>query len=44
MAIRLYGIVDRPPWIALVLQGVVGRQPQLPWRMAELQQVVAALD
>jgi Ser/Thr protein kinase RdoA (MazF antagonist) len=36
--------VDRPPWIALVLQDVVGRQPQLPWRMAELRQVVASLD
>ena len=41
---RLYGTVDRPPWIALVLQDVAGRQPQLPWRTAELRQVVAALD
>lgn len=41
---RLYGIVDRPPWIALVLQDVAGRQPRLPWRKAELKQVVAALD
>jgi aminoglycoside phosphotransferase (APT) family kinase protein len=41
---RLYGTVDRPPWIALVLQDVAGRQPQLPWRAAELQQVVATLD
>ena len=41
---RLYGIVDRPPWIALVLQDVAGRQPRLPWQSAELQQVVAALD
>jgi len=41
---RLHGVVDRPPWIALVLQDIAGRQPQLPWRTAELQQVVAALD
>ena len=41
---RLYATVDRPPWIALVLQDIDGRQPQLPWRTAELQQVVAALD
>src|SRR5215510_10830799 len=41
---RLYGLLDRPPWIALVPQDVAGRQPQLPGRTAELQQVVAALD
>jgi aminoglycoside phosphotransferase (APT) family kinase protein len=41
---RLHGIVDRPPWIALVLQDIAGRQPQLPWRTAELHQVVAVLD
>jgi aminoglycoside phosphotransferase (APT) family kinase protein len=41
---RLDGIVDRPPWIALVLQDIDGRQPQLPWQAAELRQVVAALD
>jgi aminoglycoside phosphotransferase (APT) family kinase protein len=41
---RLHGIVDRPPWIALVLEDVAGRQPQLPWQRPELQQVVAALD
>jgi aminoglycoside phosphotransferase (APT) family kinase protein len=41
---RQYATVDHPPWIALVLQDIDGRQPQLPWRTAELQQVVAALD
>lgn len=41
---RLHGTVDRPPWIALILQDIAGRQPQLPWQTAELQQVVAALD
>jgi aminoglycoside phosphotransferase (APT) family kinase protein len=41
---RLCGVVDRPPWIALVLEDVAGRQPALPWQAAELQQVVAVLD
>jgi hypothetical protein len=41
---RLHGIVDRPTWIALVLQDIAGRQPRLPWRATELQQVVATLD
>jgi aminoglycoside phosphotransferase (APT) family kinase protein len=41
---RLHGMVDHPPWVALVLQDVAGRQPELPWQTAELQQVVAALD
>lgn len=41
---RLHGIVDRPPWVALVLQDIEGRQPQLPWRGRELRQVVTALD
>jgi aminoglycoside phosphotransferase (APT) family kinase protein len=41
---RLFGVVDSPPWVALVLQDVAGRQPALPWHEAELQQVVAVLD
>jgi hypothetical protein len=41
---RLYGVVDRPPWVALVLEDVAGRQPTLPWQAAELQQVVAVPD
>jgi hypothetical protein len=41
---RLYGTVDCPPWIALILQDVAGRQPQVPWRTAELERVVAVLD
>ena len=41
---RLHGMVDRPPWVALVLQDVAGTQPKLPWQNAELQQVVAAVD
>lgn len=41
---RLYGVVEWPPWIALVLEDVAGRQPTLPWQAGELQQVVAVLD
>jgi aminoglycoside phosphotransferase (APT) family kinase protein len=41
---RLHGVVERPPWMALVLDDVAGRQPALPWRAAELAQVVAVLD
>ena len=41
---RLRGMVDRPPWMALVLDDVAGRQPALPWLAAELKQVVAVLD
>jgi aminoglycoside phosphotransferase (APT) family kinase protein len=41
---RLHAMVDHPPWVALVLADVAGRQPELPWRPAELRQVVAALD
>jgi hypothetical protein len=41
---RLRGTVDQDPWTALVLDDVDGRHPALPWRAAELDQVVAALD
>jgi len=41
---RLHGVVEEPPWVALVLDDVAGRQPALPWRAAELAQVVAVLD
>src|SRR6266496_1225415 len=41
---RLRGTVNQGPWTALVLDDVAGRQPALPWRTAELDQVVAALD
>ena len=41
---RLHGIVDRKPWIALILQDVDGRQPALPWQTEELEQVVGVLD
>jgi hypothetical protein len=41
---RLCGVVDRPPWMALILEDVAGRQPALPWLADELTLVVAALD
>jgi aminoglycoside phosphotransferase (APT) family kinase protein len=41
---RLRGTVHQGPWTALVLDDVPGRQPALPWRAAELDQVVTALD
>ena len=41
---RLRGTVDQGPWTALVLDDVDGRHPALPWRAAELDLVVAALD
>ena len=41
---RLHGVVEQPPWVALVLDDVAGRQQALPWRAAELTQVVAVLD
>jgi hypothetical protein len=41
---RLRGVVDRDPWVALVLDDVDGRHPTQPWRSAEIERVVAALD
>jgi len=41
---RLRGMVDSHPWIALILDDVDGRHPTLPWRAAELGQVMATLD
>ena len=41
---RLRGILDQPPWMALVLADVAGGHPALPWQAAELAAVLAALD
>jgi aminoglycoside phosphotransferase (APT) family kinase protein len=41
---RLRGTADLDPWLALVLEDVDGRHPGLPWRTADLEQVMAALD
>lgn len=40
----LRGTAAHGPWFALVAGDVDGRQPALPWRDGELDQVVAALD
>ena len=41
---RLRGIVDRDPWVALVLDDVAGRHPAQPWAAGDIERVVAALD
>jgi aminoglycoside phosphotransferase (APT) family kinase protein len=41
---RLHGVFEAGPWIALVLDDVGGRQPELPWNRAELRRVLAAID
>lgn len=40
---RLLGVVDEPPWFALVLTAVDGRAPAQPWVDAELDAALAAL-
>jgi hypothetical protein len=39
----LIGIFDDGEWIALILSGVEGRHPHVPWRSAELTSVLNAL-
>jgi aminoglycoside phosphotransferase (APT) family kinase protein len=41
---RLRAVVEREPWLALILEDVDGRHPAVPWRTADLAQVVAGLD
>lgn len=41
---RLRGTAEHGPWFALVVEDVEGRQPAVPWRDAELDLVLAALD
>lgn len=41
---RLWGTAELGQWFALVVDDVDGRQPALPWRDAELDSVLAALD
>src|SRR5262249_44623624 len=41
---RLHGVFEAGPWIALVLDDVAGRQPEVPWDRAELRRVLAAID
>jgi Ser/Thr protein kinase RdoA (MazF antagonist) len=41
---RLHGTVEEGPWVALVLDDVDGRHPELPWNSGDLGRVLAALD
>ena len=41
---RLLASYDDGTWVALLLQDVDGRHPELPWREDELRRVVAAID
>ena len=40
---RLLGIYDDDDWVALVYEDVDGRHPAVPWRIAELEHVIASL-
>lgn len=40
---RLVGFVDHGDWVAVVLEDVEGRHPQLPWLAAEIGAVLDAL-
>jgi aminoglycoside phosphotransferase (APT) family kinase protein len=41
---RLLAVFDQARWVALVLEDIDGVPPALPWRPAELERVLAALD
>jgi aminoglycoside phosphotransferase (APT) family kinase protein len=41
---RLLASYDDGTWVALLLQDVEGRHPQLPWREDELRRVVDSID
>ncbi|MFI5659450.1 phosphotransferase family protein [Streptomyces sp. NPDC051684] len=40
---RLLGVYDDGTWVALAFEDVVGRQPHVPWREAELVRVLAGV-
>jgi aminoglycoside phosphotransferase (APT) family kinase protein len=40
---RLIGVYDDDDWVALVYEDVEGRHPAMPWRMDELEHVMASL-
>ncbi|MFJ9630430.1 phosphotransferase [Streptomyces sp. NPDC101175] len=40
---RLLGVHDDGTWVVLVFEEVVGRQPHVPWRAAELERVLHAV-
>lgn len=41
---RLLGAYDDGTWVALVFEEVAGRQPHVPWREAELERVLRAVE
>jgi len=41
---RLRAVVERDPWLALILEDVEGRHPAEPWQAGDLARVVAAID
>ena len=41
---RLLGTYDDGTWVALVFEEVAGRQPHVPWREAELERVLRAVE
>ena len=41
---RLLGTYDDGTWVALVFEEVAGRQPHIPWREAELERVLDAVE
>ncbi|MBK6019486.1 phosphotransferase [Streptomyces sp. MBT53] len=41
---RLLGTYDDGTWVVLVFEEVVGRQPHVPWREAELARVLRAVE
>ncbi|MFJ5309520.1 phosphotransferase [Streptomyces sp. NPDC088350] len=41
---RLLGTHDDGTWVALVFEEVAGRQPHVPWREAELERVLRAVE
>lgn len=41
---RLIAQIDHDPWFLLLLRDMPGRHPTLPWRLDELERVLAELD
>jgi hypothetical protein len=40
---RLLGCIDADGWVILMLEDIDGRTPAMPWRVAELDRVLAAM-
>jgi aminoglycoside phosphotransferase (APT) family kinase protein len=41
---QLTGVYDDGDWVAVILEDVAGRHPQLPWRIDELRQIMVAIE